>query len=102
MLKTTYTNMRNEAYQQLGEICQGCGTDKNLQLHHRYYAKDSIRPKVHNESGNQTVKRVREAIQHPERFQLLCLSCHNRKDPRRKKFVSISFLFEKDESEVIE
>lgn len=82
MLQSAYKNLRQKVIENLGGKCQDCGTTEKLQLHHRYYAKDSIRPKVHNEAGNQTVRRVKEAIAHPERFSLLCLSCHNRKEPR--------------------
>lgn len=95
MIKASYLKLRQSAIDLLGGKCQGCGTLDGLQLHHRYYAKDSVRPKVHRECGNQTVKRIREAISHPERFSLLCLPCHNSKDIRRKPIVCISSLFEK-------
>ena len=96
MSKITYQRLRGQALDLLGGRCQDCGTLNRLQLHHKYYAKDSIRPKVHRECGNQTVKRTKEAITHPERFALLCLSCHNSKDPKRKRCVDVSLLFEKN------
>jgi len=65
-----------------GSECMICKSTKNLQLHHKYYVSDSIRPKSHNENGNVTIKRKQEAIDHPERFLLICLSCHNRIEPR--------------------
>lgn len=96
----TYIKIRSQALQILGGKCQECGRTDKLQLHHRYYAKDSIRPKVHRECGNRTIKRGKEAIAHPERFELLCLSCHNSKEPRKQKIVNVSLLFEKGKSEV--
>lgn len=100
MLRESYIALRKIATDKLGGVCKNCNTKNGLQLHHQYYAKDSIRQKVHNECGNQTVKRVKEAILHPERFALLCLSCHNSKEPRHKKIVSVSQMFENDKSEV--
>ncbi len=90
-----YIKLRKRCLELLGGMCQMCKRVDKLQLHHNYYAKDSIRPKVHRESGNQTKKRMKEAISHPERFSLLCLSCHNKKEPRLgNPIVDISFLFE--------
>ena len=75
---------RAKAFAILGSKCQECGTEKKLQLHHKYYAPDSIYPKTHNESGWTGSLRAKEAIAHPERFMVVCLSCHNSIQPRRK------------------
>lgn len=66
---------RTEIINKLGGKCK-CGTVEKLQLHHKYYAKDSIRPSQ-KESGWISDSRVSEALKHPERFKLLCLPCHN-------------------------
>jgi len=76
MLKTTYDALRKAAFCLLGGKCKNCGSRKKLQLHHKYYARNSIRA-TQKENGWQTIKRTREAIAHPKRFRLLCLSCHN-------------------------
>ncbi|MCZ6582670.1 MAG: hypothetical protein O6761_05820 [Thaumarchaeota archaeon] len=65
-----------------GLKCMICQSVKNLQLHHKYLVPDSI-PGKDNENGWATVKRKREAVDHPERFSLICLSCHNSIEPRR-------------------
>lgn len=65
-----------------GSKCMICKSIKNLQLHHEYIASDSI-PGKDNEHGWDTVKRKREAVKYPERFLLICLSCHNTIEPRR-------------------
>ena len=69
-----------------GSNCELCKSDKNLQLHHVIYGPDSIRPKSHNENGSQSLKRKQEAVDHPERFLLICLSCHNKIEPRALRF----------------
>jgi len=68
-----------------GSNCQLCKSNKNLQLHHVIYGPDSIRPKSHNENGSRSLKRKQEAVNHPERFLLICLSCHNKIEPRALK-----------------
>lgn len=88
---------RKKAVDSLGGICQRCGSVKNLQLHHKYYARDSIRPKVHNENGCQSKKRNLEALEHPERFNLLCLPCHNKIQPKKQKIVNIAVLFDRQD-----
>lgn len=65
-----------------GSQCHLCKSKKNLQLHHMYYTSDSVRPKSHNESGTKTRMRKQKAIDRPERFLLVCLSCHNKIEPR--------------------
>ena len=71
-----YNSLRKKAFVKLGGKCQECGILEKLQLHHKFYTKDSIRPSQ-NECGNDTVKRTKEALLHPERFSLVCLPCHN-------------------------
>ncbi len=43
--------------------CESCGTDRRLQLHHRYYFK----------AGKSVLYRER---QHPDVFMVLCHDCH--------------------------
>ena len=81
----------------MGNKCEICKTTEHLQLHHRYYASDSIRPKVHNENGSQTIKRMKEALKYPQRFRLLCLSCHNSIEPKRKKKIPLAIWFDRQE-----
>lgn len=54
----------------LGTSCSKCGKETTLHLHHKYYAKDSVKPMQHG------FNRQREAYKHPERFELLCAFCH--------------------------
>ncbi len=44
-------------------VCEHCGTDRRLQLHHTYYYKD----------GKSVLYRER---QHPDVFLVLCHDCH--------------------------
>jgi len=67
-------NIRQRAILKLGGKCQNCGKEDNLQLHHITYAKDSVR---WWESGEYW-KRAKEALEHPERFELRCKNCHNK------------------------
>lgn len=78
--KTQELNQKNKEIH--GSECHLCKSKKRLQLHHMYYAPDSVRPKSHNENGSMTLKRKQEAIDHPERFLLVCLSCHNKIESR--------------------
>lgn len=74
--------LRNQAYYQIGyNVCVLCGTKKNLNLHHKEIHKDSCIGKE-KESGAYTIRRIKEAIEHPERFAILCLPCHNSIEPR--------------------
>jgi len=73
----------------LGGKCQNCNKKEHLNLHHVKYAEDS--PKWY-ESG-EYLKRAKEALEHPERFELLCKNCHNKQhenDPEIKSFVKMS------------
>jgi len=65
-------NKRDQALQKLGGKCVKCGTKSKLHLHHVKYGKDSVTWRDKNESNN----RIKEALEHPERFELLCAYCH--------------------------
>ena len=62
---------RAEALKILGNKCKKCGITEKLHLDHIYYAVDSIRTEDKNAFG-----RINECLKHPERFQILCASCH--------------------------
>ena len=82
-------NIRQRAILKLGGKCQNCGNEDNLQLHHVKYAEDSPR---WNESGEYW-KRAKEALEHPERFELRCKNCHNKQhedDLGTEDFVKMS------------
>ena len=64
--------LRIKAYQKLGEFCWACGSKTRLSLHHDYYSHDSAK------GSSVGSKRYLEAIRHPERFMVLCKSCHSR------------------------
>ena len=69
--KQKYVKMiKLKVKQILGTKCKNCGTEKNLHLHHKYYAKDSVKPRQHG------FNRYYEAYKHPERFKILCALCH--------------------------
>lgn len=76
--------LREKIKEIFGEKCQKCGSTNKLQLHHKYYASDSIRPR-NSEPGYVSLSRKKEAIEHPERFVLLCITCHNKIEPRPRK-----------------
>ncbi len=65
-------NVREKAILGLGGVCRSCFTKDNLQLHHVAYLPLSTR----NNEKSDYWKRAREALEHPERFQLLCKRCH--------------------------
>ena len=62
----------------LGSKCFVCGLPKQrLELHHRFYEADSVTPaKYHDRPQGGWEKIIKEATDHPERFALLCHSCH--------------------------
>jgi len=65
---------RELVLEKLGGKCAVCGTTKRLHLHHIYYSKDSARwVEGKHDPYNQ---REKEAYEHPERFKLLCVTCH--------------------------
>ena len=67
--------LRIKAFKKLGTFCWACYSTDKLHLHHDYYTKDSA---MSSKSGGHSEKRYREAIIHPERFMVLCSSCHHR------------------------
>ena len=65
---------RKRVLENLGGKCERCGTKHRLHLHHIYYAKDSARwVEGKHDPYN---AREKEADLNPERFQLLCVTCH--------------------------
>lgn len=54
-----------------GNTCNLCGQRRQLDLAHLYYAKDSVTWKTRS-----AFYRVREALEHPQRFFRLCGPCH--------------------------
>jgi len=66
------TEKRKQALKNLGSKCVKCGSKVKLHLHHVKYAKDSVNWKDKNEYNY----RIKEAFEHPERFELLCAFCH--------------------------
>jgi len=61
-----------ELHEILGDRCAICGYKGRLELHHIYYAEDSVKG-----SKGHRLRRVIEALEHPERFVLLCKACHS-------------------------
>jgi len=79
-----YDKLRYEQFQirrqaviaAFGGECFVCGDADNLHLHHeQYVAGESDYPR-HARSMSARLKRVEEAEKHPERFRLLCATCH--------------------------
>jgi len=64
--------IRDKAILNLGGKCKDCGTTEELQLHHIKRLPLSV---IWNEK-NEYNKRVKEAFEYPERFNLLCKKCH--------------------------
>ena len=65
-------DVREHAILNLGGKCKECGSTKILHLHHIAYLPLSTR---WNEKSDYR-KRAKEALEHPERFELLCQECH--------------------------
>jgi len=65
-------NVREQAITNLGGFCRSCFSKDDLQLHHIAYLPLSTR----NSEKSDYWKRAREALEHPERFELLCKRCH--------------------------
>ena len=65
-------NIREQAISNLGGVCKSCFTKDDLQLHHVAYLPLSVR---YNDKSEYS-KRAKEALEHPERFELLCKKCH--------------------------
>ena len=65
---------RERVLQKLGGKCEGCGAKQRLHLHLIYYSKNSAKwVEGKHDPYNQ---REKEADEHPERFLLLCPTCH--------------------------
>ena len=79
--KTARETERAEALDKVGRHCRICQVDEMIQLHHVYYAADSIRPGSKGGGQWETTCRVREAKDHPERFMPLCRDCHRAVTP---------------------
>ena len=80
--------LRKHAYKKLSEFCWACNSKKHLCLHHDYYASNSVKSDA-NTGGS---KRYLEAITHPERFIVLCSSCHTKHHMQEKRDKLIELL----------
>jgi len=65
-------NVRDQAITNLGGFCRSCFSKDDLQLNHIAYLPLSVRYNVKSDYW----KRAREALEYPERFELLCKKCH--------------------------
>jgi len=65
-------NVREQVILNLGGACKSCFSKDGLQLHHVAYLPLSVR---YTEKSDYW-KRAREALEYPERFNLLCKICH--------------------------
>ncbi len=63
---------RKQVLKNLGGKCVKCGRQEKLHLHHVKYGKGSVDWRDKNEYNN----RIKEALEHPESFELLCAFCH--------------------------
>ena len=73
------TKLRNIALISVGrDNCLNCNSKFHLCFAHIYYDVDSI-------TDNQYHKRLKEAIRHPYRFNILCCVCHPKHDFTGKK-----------------
>lgn len=63
-----YHDLLNEVF---GNTCNLCGQKRRLDLAHLYYAEDSVNWKTRS-----AFYRMREALEHPQRFFRLCGPCH--------------------------
>ena len=62
--------IRNQAISILGDSCVYCNTKERLEFHHLYYVNNE------NPHGVHSYSRHKETIKHPERFELVCHTCH--------------------------
>jgi hypothetical protein len=63
----------------LGGECYICGDDEdaqNFHLHHVVYDEEESAYARNSKSFHVRRKRLDEAMEHPERFKLLCPACH--------------------------
>ena len=70
-----YKADRSKAITLLGGCCKLCDGTAELHLHHLKYVDGSNYPRTSN--GWSRIRRVREALAHPEHFCLLCPRCHH-------------------------
>ena len=76
--KKQYHNYKIERtllIEEFGGCCEICSDTDQLHFHHKYYDEHSNYPRTTN--GWSRIKRIREAKQFPEKFALLCNSCHS-------------------------
>lgn len=78
---------RTDLYRRLidevhGKSCHICGFKGRLELAHLAYFEDSVGPK--DKRGGSGIKRMIEALEHPERIVRLCAICHDIFDYARK------------------
>ena len=66
-MRKEYYEPRQKAISLLGGKCEICEDKNRLEFHHLYYAIDSRKA---------TAGIHKEVLQYPERFQLLCATCH--------------------------
>ena len=73
-----YKIRREKVYVMLGNKCELCDGDKrkHFHLHHRYYHPIESNYPRHSNAMNVRFKRLKEAENCPERFALLCPTCH--------------------------
>jgi len=62
-------SLRERALKLLGGRCVRCRSGEDLELHHRWYSPESA-------VDNQQYRRIREALENPDQFDLLCRNCH--------------------------
>lgn len=78
ILYAEYQERRLALEEKFGNVCYLCKQSKrkNFHLHHRYYHPIESNYPRHSKSMNVRWKRLKEAEEHPERFALLCPTCH--------------------------
>lgn len=64
---------RRKVHKTLGGKCYVCGRTGRLELHHK---KGFVSPYGQMSQGSATLRTLKEAENHPERFSLLCYNCH--------------------------
>ena len=77
-LYAVYKEQRQALEEQFGNVCYLCNQSKRkcFHLHHRvYHPTESDYPR-NSRSMHVRRKRLKEAQDHPERFSLLCPTCH--------------------------
>lgn len=71
---------RTMLFEKLGGKCSICSKKavKGFNLHHVYYHPIESDYPTHSKSFSIRLKRLYEAEEYPERFQLLCPPCHGK------------------------